>query len=150
VNDQTSLPSHRPRPAATGGVPSGWRRAGLVAVKGVHTGIFAAVSGAILYLLTSGLRGRSDRRAGLAGAVVAAEVLIFTGNGWRCPLTGLAEDLGAEDGSVTDIYLPPAVASHIPHITIPLVTVAILAHARNLRSASGPVGQRWAEASTSS
>ena len=60
----------------------------------------------MLYVLYAGLRGRIGRRAGIAGGIVAGEVLVFVGNGFRCPLTDLAERYGVERGSVTDIYLP--------------------------------------------
>ena len=58
------------------------------------------------YVLYAGFARRSDRRAGIAAAVVAAETLIFAGNRFSCPLTGVAGRLGAGRGSVTDIYLP--------------------------------------------
>jgi hypothetical protein len=41
-------------------------------------------------------RGRDRRRRDLG----------FAANGFRCPLTDLAESQGAARGSVTDIYLP--------------------------------------------
>ena len=85
------------------------------------------------YLLYTGLRGRSDRRAAMVGAVVTAESLIFLANRGRCPLTGLAESLGAERGSVTDIYLPKWLARNLPAIHVPLVVLAFAAHLRNIR-----------------
>jgi hypothetical protein len=60
----------------------------------------------MVYVLYAGFARRSDRRAGLAAAVVAGESLIFAANGFRCPLTQLAQRLGAERASVTDVYLP--------------------------------------------
>jgi hypothetical protein len=107
-------------------------RPAIVAVKAVHTVWFFAVAGSILYLLSSALRNRTDQRAAVAGAVVAGEALIYVTSGWRCPLTGIAERLGADDGSVADIYLPGWVASHLPPVTIPLVAAAVVLHARNL------------------
>jgi hypothetical protein len=41
---------------------------------------------------------------------------VFAGNGFRCPLTELAERYGAQSGSVTDIYLPKRVAHNMPAI----------------------------------
>ncbi len=108
------------------------RRAGLFAIKSVHTVIFFGLGASLAYFFWSGLRGRSDRRAAIAGAAVAAEALIFVGNGWRCPLTSVAEDLGAESGSVSDIYLPRPVRENLPFITGPIFAVALLLHARNL------------------
>jgi hypothetical protein len=110
----------------------GRERPAIVAVKAVHTAWFFAVSASIGHLLSSALRNRTDRRAALAGAVVAGEALIYTTSGWRCPLTGVAERLGADDGSVADIYLPGWVASHVPQVTVPLVSAAVVLHARNL------------------
>lgn len=104
----------------------------IVAVKAIHTGVFFVVASSILYLLYSALRRRTDARAAVAGAMVAGEALVFAVSGWRCPLTCIAERLGADDGSVADIYLPGWIAAHLPQITIPLVTAAAVLHARNL------------------
>ena len=89
------------------------------------------------YVLYAGLARRSDRRAAIAAAVVAGESLIFAGNRCRCPLTQLAERLGAEQGSVTDIYLPDWFARNLPAIHVPLIVLAVLLHARNLRCGPG-------------
>lgn len=127
----------------------GRERPAVIVVKAAHTGVFFAVAGSIGYLLSSALRNRTDSRAAVAGAMVAGEALIYATSGWRCPLTGVAERLGAEDGSVADIYLPGWIASHLPLVTIPLVTAAVVLHARNLwrqttgvaRDAGVPPGQ---------
>lgn len=86
------------------------------------------------YVLYAGFARRSDRRAGIAAAVVAAESLIFAGNRFRCPLTQVAERLGAENGSVTDVYLPRWFAHNLPAIHVPLIALAGYLHARNLRA----------------
>jgi predicted kinase len=86
------------------------------------------------YVLYAGLARRSDRRAAIAAAVVAAERLVFVGNRCRCPLTQLAARLGAEQGSVTDIYLPTWFARNLPAIHVQLIVLAALLHARNLRT----------------
>jgi hypothetical protein len=87
----------------------------------------------VLYVLYAGLRGRTDRRAGIAGGIVAGEVLVFAGNGFRCPLTQLAERYGAQSGSVTDIYLPQWFAHNMPAIHTPLLVLMTYLHARNMR-----------------
>jgi hypothetical protein len=81
-------------------------QAGLRAIKAIHTLAWFSIEGCMVYVLYAGFAGRSDRRAGIAAAVVAAETLIFARNGFRCPLTQVAERLGAERGSVTDNRLP--------------------------------------------
>ena len=87
----------------------------------------------MMYVLWAGFRKQSDRRAAIAAGVVATESLILAANGFRCPLTELAERVGAENGSVTDIYLPRWFAHNLPAIHVPLIALAGYLHRRNLR-----------------
>jgi hypothetical protein len=105
----------------------------LFALKAVHTLIWFSVESAMAYLLAAGIGGRSDRRAAVAAGVVGGETLIFLANGARCPLTQVAESLGAQRGSVTDLFLPSWLARSLPAIHVPLVLLAVVLHARNLR-----------------
>ena len=116
-------------------VPAGLRRPAYIAVKAVHSVAFFILQSAIVYLLYKGLRGESDGRAGAAAALVGAECAVYAGNGFRCPLTGLAEDLGAEHGQVTDIFLPKWLADNIANIYAPMYGLALLLHVWNLRRA---------------
>jgi hypothetical protein len=86
----------------------------------------------MMYVLYAGLARRTDRRAAMAGTVVAGETLIFAANGFRCPLTKLAENFGAADGSVTDIWLPRWLAHNLPALHVPLVAAAAYLNGRNL------------------
>lgn len=108
------------------------RRALLTTVKVFHTFLWFTIEGCMLYVLWAGMRKRSDRRAGLAAAVVAAETLVFAGNGFHCPLTAVAQGLGDNTGSVTDIYLPRWLARNLPAIHVPLILIAVALHWRNL------------------
>jgi hypothetical protein len=69
----------------------------------------------------------------MAAAVIAGESLVFAGNGFRCPLTQLAEHYGAESGAVTDIYLPKWFAHNMPAIHVPLLIAMAYLHIRNFR-----------------
>jgi hypothetical protein len=111
--------------------------AALVAVKAVHTLAWFSIEACMLNLLVAGSARRTDRRAAIAAAVVGGETLIFAANGFRCPLTDVAESLGAENGSVTDIYLPRWLARNLPAIHVPLIVLAVYLHARNLRHPEG-------------
>lgn len=111
------------------------RRAGLIAIKSFHTLVWAVVEAATVYLLVSGFARRTDKRAAIAGAIVTAETAVFVANGFRCPLTPMAESLGAESGSVTDIYLPRWLAHNLPLIHTPLGVLIIYLHGRNLLEA---------------
>jgi hypothetical protein len=116
------------------GPPARGSGAALRAVKAVHTLAWFSIEACMVYVLYAGFARRSDRRAGIAAGIVAAESLIFAGNGFRCPLTQVAEHLGAERGSVTDIYLPRWFARNLPAIHVPLIALAGYLHARNLQT----------------
>ena len=117
--------------------PRGSGRA-LVAVKVVHTLTWISIEACVVYLLAAGIRHRSDRRAAVAGAIVVGETVVFAANGFRCPLSDVAEALGADRGSVTDLYLPRPVAHSLPVLHAPVLVVIALLHARNLREQHAP------------
>lgn len=108
--------------------------AAIVAIKAVHTLAWLSIESCVVYVLFTGLAGRTDRRVGAAAAVVATESLVFAANGFRCPLTGLAKRYGAKSGSVTDIYLPKWFAHNLPAIHTPLLVLMVYLHLKNLRA----------------
>jgi hypothetical protein len=114
-------------------MPATPRPGRLALIKAVHTAAWASIEFCVGYLLWSGACGRSDRRAAGAAAVVAGECLVFAAEGFRCPLTTLAEHAGAGDGSVTDIYLPDWLARNLPAIHVPLLILIGWLHRRALR-----------------
>ena len=93
--------------------PSG-RPAVLAAIKAIHTAIFFAVAAQIAVIVWDGLRQRPGRRTALAFGIALGESAIYASNNQVCPLTPLAEELGAAKGSVADIFLPDAVSLRIP------------------------------------
>jgi predicted benzoate:H+ symporter BenE len=105
----------------------------LTAVRAIHTLVWLSIESCMAYLLYTGFARRSDCRAAVAGAVVLGECVVFAANGLRCPLTDVAESLGAEHGSVTDSYLPTWFARNLPAIHVPLLIVTVILHRRNLR-----------------
>ncbi len=108
------------------------RAAALFGVKAFHSAAFFLIQSSILLLLVKGVRRETDRTAAVAAGIAAGESLIYAGNGFRCPLTDLAEDLGSEHGAVTDIFLPKWLASNIANIYTPLFALGLYLHARNL------------------
>lgn len=124
----------RPRPDGTPPArPARPRPAVVAAIKTVHTLAWLSIESCVVYVLLAGLAGRTDKRVGIAGAIVAGESFVFAGSGFRCPLTEIAERYGAERGSVTDIYLPKWFAHNMPAIHTPLLVLMAYLHARNLR-----------------
>ncbi len=119
---------------AHGQDPAGQELA-LATIKTIHTAAWFSIESCMLYVLYAGFKGQSDQRAAIAAGVVAAETLVFAGNGFRCPLTDVADHLGAEQASVTDIYLPRWFAHNLPAIHVPLILLAAFLHGKNIRRA---------------
>ena len=105
----------------------------LHAIKTVHTIIWATVEAAVGYLIFSGITKRDDKLITVSAALVIGETVVFTLNGFTCPLTRLAESAGAESGSVTDIYLPSWLAHALPAIHIPLAVLILYLHRHRFR-----------------
>ena len=97
------------------------RRIALMAVKGGHTLIFLVLGSGVLEIVRAGVRGRPSRATGPAIVATIGEGVVLLISGNRCPLTGLAEELGAADGRVSDIFLPAWIARRIPSICMALV-----------------------------
>ena len=114
----------------------------IVAVKLVHTVIFLFELAAIAWLVVTGYAGRRDRTVALAAGAVAIESGIFVANRGVCPLTPLAERLGAANGSVSDIFLPGTVARTLPLWSSALVASGVILHVRSWRLAAKRGGNR--------
>ncbi len=116
----------------------------LAGVKTVHTAAFLVIAGAIAAIVVDGLRGRPSRRTAAATAVALTECAVFAANGFVCPLTPLAEEFGAERGSVTDIFLPDWLARNLTWISTPILVLGLALNLRalgrrgRLRSVSRP------------
>ena len=114
--------------------PPAWRPGVLTAIKGIHTAIFASVGAAIAVFVWDGLRQRPGRRAAAALGVAIAEAAIYASNNQVCPLTPLAEDLGAERGSVADIFLPDWASRRIPLVSVSALLIGLALNLNALRS----------------
>lgn len=115
-------------------IPAGARPVVVTAIKAVHTAIFLSVAGLILLFAWDGIQGRPRRRSAIAAGVAFAESAIYASNNGVCPLTPLAEELGAASGSVTDIFLPDSISRRIPLVS---GTVLVLGLVLNLRALFG-------------
>lgn len=111
-------------------VPQGRRTTVLALIKGFHSVAFFSIAGLILLFTWDGLRGRRTRRATLAGMVALAESAIYGSNNLVCPLTPLAEELGASRGSVTDIYLPDWLSRRVPLFGGGTLLLGLVVHGR--------------------
>jgi hypothetical protein len=83
----------------------------LIAIKILHTAIWAALAALILVLPVFGLL-HCFRRAAIVSGIVLVECAILAGNRWRCPLTAWAGRFTADRTANFDIYLPLWLAQH--------------------------------------
>jgi len=92
----------------------------ILAIKIFHTAVFFLLSGCILYILYCGITNRYTRSTTGAILLVILERLLLVLNGWQCPLTTLAQKLGAAQPDVASLFLPRWLADHIFEICTPL------------------------------
>jgi hypothetical protein len=109
-----------------------WHGATLVAIKGIHTVLFASIGAAIMLFVWDGLRGRPRRRTAYAVGIALGETAVYVSNNQVCPLTPLAEQFGAASGSVVDIFLPDAVARRIPVVSGTALVLGLVLNGRAL------------------
>ena len=82
-------------------------------VKFVHSFAFFLFTACVGYVLYSAVFNRIGWVTYSSIVLVIVEGIALGLNRWRCPLTTLAENLGAEDGSVTGIFLPQWLAKRV-------------------------------------
>lgn len=78
----------------------------LLLIRTVHTAIYVVMAVATFVLVYAGLTGASGPWLWIALGLLGVEVIVYVGNGMRCPLTALAVRYGAETGYVFDTFLP--------------------------------------------
>lgn len=82
-----------------------------MAIKAVHTAVWAFFVAAIIGVPLAAWRGR-DGWSAIWAAVVAVESLVLAVNGMRCPLTDVASQFTEDRRDNFDIYLPEWLARH--------------------------------------
>ena len=85
--------------------------ASLYIIKALHTLAWAFFTGCILAVPVLAWRGLFDS-AGILIALVFVEIAALVANGWRCPLTNVAERYTDDRSDNFDIYLPLWLARH--------------------------------------
>jgi hypothetical protein len=114
-------------------IPAQARPQVLAGIKATHTVLFFSIAAAIVLFTWDGLRGRPGRRTAIAAGIALGETAIYASNNQVCPLTPLAEELGAQRGSVVDIYLPDWASRRIPLVGGGALLLGLALNARALR-----------------
>jgi hypothetical protein len=146
VRDQTrrtpAWSQHVTDPAARL-LPPRWHGGTLIAIKTIHTMLFASIGAAVALFVWDGIRGHPRRRTAYALGVALGETAVYVSNNQVCPLTPLAEEFGAESGSVVDIFLPDAVARRIPVVSGTALVLGIVLNGRAFAARRRPNVKRW-------
>jgi len=75
-------------------------------IKLVHALLFFLIGISTIYVFVTAVLDQVNTLTWWAFGVVIVELFALLLNNWRCPLTDLAEQQGAEVGSVADLFLP--------------------------------------------
>jgi hypothetical protein len=97
-------------------------------IKAVHTAAFALIASCILVFARDGIVRRPGHRAFVTSGIAFSEALVYASNNQVCPLTPLAEELGAESGTVSDLFLPGPVSRRIPVLSGSALLVGLAFH----------------------
>lgn len=97
----------------------------LIAIKTLHTVVWAFFASCVVLIPVTALMGRSNVAAVLC-AIVSIEVIVLAVNAWRCPLTGVAARYTADRQPNFDIYLPQWLARYNKEIFGPLFVAGLL------------------------
>ena len=92
----------------------------LFLVKFIHSLVFWWQTACLIYLLYAGIAGAFNVFVLIAIVSILINGLLLLLNKGRCPFTTIAENMGAEKGSVTDIFLPDIIARNIFRVSTPL------------------------------
>jgi len=97
-------------------------------IKVVHGVVFGLLCVCVLLVLYSGVANHITVWTWAAMGLIAVESAVLAWCDWTCPLTILAERLGARNGAVADIFLPKWFADRLLAIcgTVFLLACAIV------------------------
>lgn len=82
-------------------------------IKLIHSILFFLIGICTIYVFFAAALDRITTLTWIAFGVAVIELLALMLNEWRCPLTDLAENQGAEVGSVADLFLPKWLSDHL-------------------------------------
>lgn len=98
----------------------------LVAIKLIHTVVWLILSGAIFYILYSGLFNRINMYTWIAVGMIVLEGAILLIFKWSCPLTVVARRYSDSTRNNFDIYLPEWLAKHNKTICTTLFLASVV------------------------
>jgi hypothetical protein len=82
-------------------------------IRFLHSLIFMALMACLAYAAYSAISDRITPWTWIAIGIIFGEGLILLYYKWRCPLTTWAENRGATNGAVADLFLPKFLADRL-------------------------------------
>ena len=98
----------------------------LFAIRGVHTVIYLVMATATLGILYAGITGAKGTWLWVSMTLMCFEVILFVGNGLKCPLTKLAVKYGATTGHVFDTFLPERITRYTFRVFGSLLLIGVV------------------------
>ena len=82
-------------------------------IRFIHAIIFLFLMGCLGFALFSVIRNQITEWTWFALLLILLEGLVLAYFKWQCPLTTWAENRGAENGTVADLFLPKVLADRL-------------------------------------
>ena len=82
-------------------------------IKLIHSLLFFLIAVSTTYVFVTAVWGQVTSLTWWALAIVIIELLVLLFNNWRCPLTDLAVQQGADVDSVADLFLPQWLSNYL-------------------------------------
>jgi hypothetical protein len=98
----------------------------LALIRGLHTAIYFVMAGSVLIVLYAGVFGAKGPWLWPALGLLGLEIVVFVGNGLKCPFTALVARLG-HSTAVSDTFLPERCTRHTLRIFGPMIAIGLAA-----------------------
>lgn len=95
-------------------------------IKLLHSFLFFLIGISTVYLFYTAAVDQITGLTWWAFGIVIFELVVLIANDWKCPLTDLAEQRGADVGSVADLFLPKQLSDHLFTVFTVVFLVACL------------------------
>lgn len=98
----------------------------LVFIKSIHTAIFVVMNVCLAILILEVITDRISYLSWLSIAALLTESVVLIANGWRCPISIYAQNVGATNGHESDIFLPLWFTDRIPVVYGSILAITLL------------------------
>jgi len=100
------------------------QRLGLV--RGLHTVIYVVMAGSVFVLLYAGISGARGPWLWWALGLISVEIVVFVGNGMKCPMTAMVTRLGKAGSGISDTFFPERITRYTLRVFGPLIVLAFI------------------------